>query len=134
MRMRFFATLLLALLGGFMLIETQSFATGATAWIGFGCGIAALAIAVVTLVSGWMRGRPFDVVAGLVGVVGAWTIVETLVFSAGTALWLTFASGGAILVLSLIGLIAHELTTERVVHSLEVGSEQRAEGPEPVAA
>jgi hypothetical protein len=134
MRIRFFTTVTLALLGGFMLIETQSFPAGAVAWIGLGCGVLALALGIGMLGLGQTRTRPFGALAGLISLLGAWTVVESLVFSTGAALWLTFASGGAILALSVAGLVLHELSTERVVHSLEVGSGRRVESREPVAA
>jgi hypothetical protein len=45
-------------------------------------------------------------------------------------MWLGFAAALAIGLLAVAGLIAHELSTERVVHSLAV-SERRSE---PIAA
>ena len=42
------------------------------------------------------------------------------VFSAGTSRWLTFADALGLIVAALAGLAVHELSTERVVHSLEV--------------
>ncbi len=38
--------------------------------------------------------------------------------------WLSFAGALGVLALSLIGLTVHELSTERVVHSLEVSGAQ----------
>ena len=77
-------------------------------------------------------------VGGLGSVLGAWTIVARLVFAPVTALWLGFASATAFVALGLLGLTAHELTTERVVHSLEVGQERTTQRPsdnrEPVVA
>jgi hypothetical protein len=46
--------------------------------------------------------------------------VETLVFSTAAVQWLTFANGCALEALALGGLVLHELSTERVVHSIEV--------------
>ena len=54
-----------------------------------------------------------------VAVLAAWTIVESLVFDGATLTWITFGTAAAMLVLAVAGLVAHELTTERVVHSLE---------------
>jgi hypothetical protein len=59
-------------------------------------------------------------------------IVESLVFAPTTVLWLSFASAIALVALALSGLTAHELTTERVVHSFEV--EHAPASREPVAA
>ena len=43
-----------------------------------------------------------------------------LVFSGATTRWLGFADGCGLLGLAIAGLVLHELSTERVVHSLEV--------------
>jgi hypothetical protein len=48
-----------------------------------------------------------------------------------TVVWLGFASACAFVLLGVAGLTAHELTTERVVHSLAVEREPRRP---PVAA
>lgn len=77
-------------------------------------------------------------VGGLVAVLGAWTIVASLVFVPTTAATLGFASALGFVALGVVGLTAHELTTERVVHSLEVEESEGARRPladrQPVAA
>jgi hypothetical protein len=55
-------------------------------------------------------------------------IVASQVFTQSTVDDVTFYSALAIGALSLIGLTAHELSAERVVHSLELRSRE----PEPV--
>jgi hypothetical protein len=70
----------------------------------------------------------WDLLAFTVGAIGAWNIVQSQVFGAGAVKWLSFADGLALLGLSLAGLLVHELSTERVVHALEVVS------PDSVAA
>jgi hypothetical protein len=52
--------------------------------------------------------------------------VASLVFAGSTITWLGFASGAAFVALALTGLTLHEVSTERVVHSIEV----RAATPE----
>jgi hypothetical protein len=56
-----------------------------------------------------MRSRFLTYTTLLLG--GGFLLAETLAFS----------SGGALLILALIGLTLHEYRTERVVHALEVG-------------
>ena len=68
--------------------------------------------------------RPAD--ASRPVVLAAWTIVESLVFDGATMTWITFGVAAGLLGLALAGLTAHELTTERVVHSLD-----RSDTPAP---
>ena len=57
---------------------------------------------------------------GLIALLGAWTIVEAFIFDGNDLKWWSFASAAALAALSVIGLIAHESNTERVVHELSV--------------
>ena len=66
------------------------------------------------------RGNVQRGIDGLIGGLGAWTIVASLVFSGTVVTWLGFASGAAFVGLAFVGLTLHELYTERVVHSIEV--------------
>jgi hypothetical protein len=120
MSTRYLSNLLLLVAAGFLVVVTQAFAPVAVAWITFGVAIGFTAIGVGMLAH---RAALQRVVAGLVSVIGTWTIIASLVFAPTTVLWLGFASALAVVGLSLIGLTAHELTTERVVHSLEVRRE-----------
>jgi hypothetical protein len=43
-------------------------------------------------------------------------------FAGATITWLGFAAGAALFALAIVGLTLHELTTERVVHSIEVST------------
>jgi hypothetical protein len=76
----------------------------------------------------------------LVGVcsaaVSAWMIVASQVYVASTVDNITFASAIAIGALALIGLTAHELSAERVVHQLDLRSPERepVNGRQPRAA
>ena len=60
--------------------------------------------------------------------VSAWMILASQVYGLSTVDDITFASALAVAALALIGLTAHELSAERVVHSLDVRSRE----PEPV--
>jgi FtsH-binding integral membrane protein len=124
MSTRFLSNVALALAAGFLVVATMAFAPGTVAWISFGI---AIAIAVTGLAMLPSRSPIQRIVSGLVTLVGAWTIVASLVFAPATVVWLAFASALAVVGLSVVGLTAHELRTERVVHSLEIERE-------PVAA
>jgi hypothetical protein len=105
-------------MAGTLVVFTQAFSLATAAWLvfAFGCGFT-----VVSLTSAVM---PTTLVQRAIGaiatVIGAWTIVESLVFSPATATWIGFADALGILGLALIGLMVHELRTERVVHALEI--------------
>ena len=68
---------------------------------------------------------PSAAAAAGAAVVSLWMIVASQVFVLPVVQNLTFASALAIGALGVAGLVAHELRTERVVHSLEVRDGQR---------
>jgi hypothetical protein len=116
---RFISNMLLALAGGVVLVVTQAFAPPVVAWIAFGVtGVGVLLLIVATALAPG-RGNVQRTLDAVAGVLAAWTIVETLVFSGMLMVWLTFGAAAAIVAVAAAGLIVHELSTERVVHSLE---------------
>jgi hypothetical protein len=122
MSIRYLTNMLLALVAATLVVFTMAFAPGVAATLTFAFAIALTVIGAASLIA--PTGIVQRVIGGIVAVIGAWTIVASLVFAAPTVLWLGFAAGAAAVGLAVIGLTVHELTTERVVHSLEVG--QRA--------
>lgn len=119
MSTRYLTNITLALLFGFLVVASQAFAPATMTWLMLGTGAAALAI-VVPAMAIRRRGYLQLGLDGLIGIVAIWTIVAGLVFSGLAVTWLGFASAVGIIALAVIGLTAHELSTERVVHSLEV--------------
>ena len=116
---RFISNMLLALAGGLVLVVTQAFAPPVVAWIAFGVtGVGVLLLMVATALAPG-RGNVQRTLDAVAGVLAAWTIVETLVFSGMLMVWLTFGAAAGIVAVAAAGLIVHELSTERVVHSLE---------------
>jgi hypothetical protein len=119
MGLRFVTNMLLMLAGGLIVVFSLAVSSVVTGWIAF-----ALAIAIVVgLVAAQAdRARPVGQRAldGVVGVLGVWTIIASVVFSGATLTWLSFAEGLGFVGLALVGLIVHELSTERVVHSLAI--------------
>ena len=130
--MRYWIVMMLLALGaGFLIVETWAFASGAVVPIGFAMGIVLTLLALGAVAAGRTRERrAFRMFPALAALVGAWEIVATVgIFSPGTERWLAFANGCGILALALGALTLHELTTERVVHSLRVAErEPRAAG------
>lgn len=104
--------------GGFLVVSAMSFSAGAAGWLGFGVstGIALLAA------SGALFGRRFSarIGHGTTAVVALWSLIAALTFT-GTALtWLVFADALGLVAVALADLTFHEVTTERVVHALDV--------------
>lgn len=130
MRLRFAFYLALALTGGFMLAATYAFAERTFVDISLVIGITVAVVSAGVLYQA-LQESP-DVYRGIAGasmLIAAWTIVAVSVFSDATAQWLSFASGGAFAGLALVGLVRHELSTERVVHSLEVAEREQSRQP-----
>lgn len=118
MNSRYITNVSLAVAGGFLVVVSQVFAAPTFEWLMFGIGILAVLIGgAVGLSSRGLTQRALDAATG---VLGAWTIVASLVFAGSTMTALGFASGLAFVALALAGLTVHELLTERVVHSIEV--------------
>lgn len=118
MNSRFLTNAALTLAGAFTVVASMAWAPGTFMWLMFAAGIVAMTLSTAAAVRG--RGLPQRVLDGMIAILGAWTIVASLVFSAGTVTWLGFASGIGFVGLALAGLTLHELHTERVVHSFDV--------------
>ena len=131
MSIRYLSNLVLALIAGFLVVATQAFDLFAVKWLVFAIATGATVLSLGTLVMD--RNIIQRVVSLAAGVVGGWTIVASLVFGLSTVMWLGFAGALALIGLAIVGLTAHEFTTERVVHSLEVESEPSMRR-DPVAA
>lgn len=119
MSTRFISNILLAVAGGFVVVATFAFAPPVVGWIAFGVtGVGVLVLVAATaLASG--RGLVQRTLDAVVAVLAAWTIVESLVFDGSLMVWLSFGAAAAMVALAVAGLVAHERSTERVVHSLE---------------
>lgn len=126
-----------AICGGFIAIERFAFSPGTATWIAFGVAIAATLFALVAFAAGLMReDHAFSGLSALNVIVGVWTIIAMPVFSEPTAVWLAFAGGLTLLLVSIRALALHETTVERVVYSLERGTPaaSAAAGAEPKTA
>jgi hypothetical protein len=124
MHTRYITNVLLAVAGGFLVVVSQAFAAPVFEWVMLGVGVIAVLIGGAVVVSS--RGRAQRGLDVITGILGAWTIVASLVFAGSAMTALGFASGLAFAALAIAGLTLHELLTERVVHSIEV----RAAAPE----
>lgn len=131
MNIRYVSNLVLALVAGFLVVATQAFSPAIAAALVFAIAIGATVLSLGTIAAPTTTAQ--RAISGVAAVVGGWTVVASLVFFPTTVVWLGFASALALVGLAVIGMTAHELTTERVVHSLEVEREP-LEHREPLAA
>lgn len=129
---RYLSGLALMLGAGFLVVATRAFPPATVAWLTFAIAIGAAFIGTRMMLGPDMTGY-HRVIGGLVGVLSAWTIVASLVFLPATVVWLGFASACAYVALGVGGLTVHELTTERIVHSLEVEHRPAAEREHMIA-
>lgn len=125
MSFRFLTNTALMLLGGFLVVVSLAWVPSVFMWLMFAGGIAAVVLATAAALPG--RGLAQRSLDGVLLILGAWTIVASLVFAGSTITWLGFASACGFVALALIGLGLHEVSTERVVHSLEISGVSTAQ-------
>jgi hypothetical protein len=142
LRTRWVLTLALALGAGFLVVESYAFGAATASGIGFAVSIAMVALGVMLFVTARrarqylsvpsrdVRVAAWEAISLAATAIAAWNVVQSRIFDAGTARWLTFADGLGILAVAIVGLVLHELSSERVVHSLEVVREEAAK-PSP---
>jgi hypothetical protein len=135
MRIRYLSYLTLGVVAAFLVVATFAFDASTVVALAFGLGIAMLLVSAGIAVR-YREDLPSLAIGAGIAVVSAWTILASLVFSNGTVDDLAFASAIAIGALSVLGLTAHELSAERVVHALEVRERksESAPGGQPLAA
>lgn len=101
--------------------------------LGIGCGGCAVSLAFVAVLVHHRRpkGHPelwlfghgvglWSMLAGAVASVTIWQIVGAAVLNFSVNRWVTLGNGVAIAILACVGLVAQEITTERIIHVLEV--------------
>jgi hypothetical protein len=118
MNSRYLTNALLAVVGGFTVIASQVWVPATFMWLMFSAGVLAIIFSSAIALKG--RGLVQRGLDSLIAILGAWTVVASLVFTGSVVTWLGFGSGAAFAALAFIGLTLHELYTERVVHSIEV--------------
>jgi len=118
MNSRYLTNVALMVAGAFLVVASQAFVVNTFEWLMFTVGaIAVLLSGAIVLRGRGLAQRGLDL---LIGTLGAWTVVASLEFVGSTVTWLGFASGAGLVGLAVIGLTLHELSTERVVHSLDL--------------
>lgn len=129
---RFALDVLFVLGGAFLAIAAMSFTAPVAGWVAFGVSTGLAVIAAASVAAARLSGRKIG--HGLVGAAGLWSLIAALIFAGPALTWLVFADAIGLGVLALVDLTAHELTTESVVHRLEVRSAPATDGRERLAA
>jgi hypothetical protein len=104
--------------GGFLAVAAVAFPATVAGWVGFGVftGLTLLgAVGAIFASRGSAR-----IGHGVLGLVSLWALIAALTFTGPAMVALVFADALAVALVALVDLTAHELTTERVVHQLEV--------------
>jgi hypothetical protein len=115
---RFISNVALAVAGAFVVVASQTFTPNVTGWLTFGVSLGALALlAVVELDRA--RGSIQRMLDAGIGALALWSAVASVVFTGTTLTWWSLAEGIGFVALAVVGLIAHELRTERIVHAFE---------------
>ena len=125
MRLHFVSRLALLMGGSFLVIASQEgiWAGNALKWMFVVGGALAILASAADSILDSIGQRALDF---FTAVVGAWMIVEVLTLHQGDIKWWSFGSAAALAGLSVIGLVIHEWSTERVVHELRVTHHQEA--------
>jgi hypothetical protein len=118
MSQRFISNVALAIAGAVVVVSSQAFSASVTGWLMFGISLGVLALLAVVQ-RDRARGGIQRLLDAAIGVLALWSAVASVVYSGMTLTWMSFAEGLGYVALGVVGLIAHEMQTERVVHSLE---------------
>ncbi len=118
MSTRYFTNVLIALLGGTLVVLSQMLGSNVVGWTGFGVGIAVLVISIIAQLD-LQRGAAQRGLDATMAVTAATLIVFAAgAFSGGTLVWLVFAFGLGFVGIALAGLTLHEVETWRAAHDL----------------
>lgn len=134
-RERFFFNLALLAASFLLIVASVAFGPGGAKGVGLGIGIVECAASLLFAAALVHQPRPqghfalrilrsrvsgWTLLTGVFAAVAIWEVVQTSVFQPDVGRWLTLANGLVVAVLASAGLVAHELSSERVIHVLEV--------------
>jgi hypothetical protein len=118
MSLRFGLGTAFALAGGFLVAASLAFSPSTVGWLAFGVGAGVAVLATGALARNGISRGTYGYAAAFA--VGLWSLVAALIFTGNTLTWLVFADALALVAVALADLGLHEISTERVVHTLEV--------------
>jgi hypothetical protein len=97
MSIRYLSYLLMAVIAGFVVVATQAFTADVAGWIAFGAGIA---FALLSVLIGARRGLAHRALGGTIATLGILIVIESLLSSGSTLVWLSFAGSLAVITLA----------------------------------
>lgn len=113
------------LAGGFLVVSVFAFQESTISELGFAVSIGVAVFGLAMIVAGLQRDSAgFASLGFLTAALAGWTIVATQVFSDSLTQWLVFGSGAGHVAIAVATLMLYEISTERVVHHLEVGQRE----------
>jgi hypothetical protein len=102
----------------------MAFSATVAGWLAFGVSAGLLLLAGASVGTARRAGQRIG--HGLVGLAALWSLIAALIFTGPALTWLVLADAIALGVLALADLAAHEVSTENVVHRLEVTGDTRS--------
>jgi hypothetical protein len=117
MSTRYITGMLLAILGGFAVVASQTFDPTTLSWIAFAVGASTVVISVLAQLDRSRAAVQRALDAALV-VVGVVMLVLALTVSGTAVTWLSFGLALGIAALAVCGLTLHEISTWRGTHQL----------------
>ena len=118
MSQRFISNVALAIAGAVVVVASQAFSSSLTGWLTFGVSLGALALLAVVQ-RDRARGRLQRMPDVATGALALWSAVASVVYTGTTLTWLSFGEAIGFVALGVAGLVAHELSTERIVHAFD---------------
>ncbi len=115
---RFISNVALAIAGAVVVVASQAFSSTVTGWLTFGVSLGVLALLAVVQ-RDRARGRLQRLLDIGIGALALWSAVASVVYTGTTLTWLSFGEAIGFVGLAVVGLVAHELKTERIVHQFE---------------
>jgi hypothetical protein len=121
MSTRYILNTLSLVAGAFLVVASRVFTGGTLEWLGFGVSAGVLLFGIIGLTLGEQRRHLLGY--GVLSAVAGWSAVAALVFTGTTLGWLVFADAIAVAAIALGASAIHEVSTERVVHTLDIREE-----------
>ncbi len=111
----------------FLAVSAMAFSATMAGWLAFGVSTGIAVVAAASMAAAHRTGQRIG--HGAVGLVALWSLIAALIFTGNVLTWLVLADAITLGVVALADLTAHEVSTENVVHRLEVTGNLRTGDP-----